>query len=44
MSRSVKKGPYVDARLIGRVEEMNKHNEREGPQDLVARQRRSSRR
>ena len=28
MSRSVKKGPYVDARLIGRVEEMNKHNER----------------
>ena len=28
MSRSVKKGPYVDARLIGRVEEMNKRNER----------------
>ena len=28
MSRSVKKGPYVDARLIGRVEEMNKCNER----------------
>jgi small subunit ribosomal protein S19 len=28
MSRSVKKGPYVDARLIGRVEEMNKRSER----------------
>jgi small subunit ribosomal protein S19 len=28
MSRSVKKGPYVDARLIGRVDEMNKRNER----------------
>jgi small subunit ribosomal protein S19 len=28
MSRSVKKGPYVDARLLGRVEEMNKRNER----------------
>ncbi len=28
MSRSVKKGPYVDARLLGRVEEMNRRNER----------------
>ena len=28
MSRSVKKGPYVDARLLGRVDEMNKRNER----------------
>ena len=28
MSRSVKKGPFVDARLLGRVEEMNKRNER----------------
>jgi small subunit ribosomal protein S19 len=28
MSRSVKKGPYVDARLIGRVDDMNKRNER----------------
>ncbi len=28
MSRSVKKGPYVDARLLGRIEEMNKRNER----------------
>jgi small subunit ribosomal protein S19 len=28
MSRSVKKGPFVDARLIGRVDEMNKRNER----------------
>ena len=28
MSRSVKKGPYVDARLLGRIEEMNRRNER----------------
>ena len=28
MSRSVKKGPYVDARLLGRIDEMNKRNER----------------
>jgi small subunit ribosomal protein S19 len=28
MSRSVKKGPYVDARLLGRVDDMNKRNER----------------
>ena len=28
MSRSVKKGPYVDARLLGRVEDMNKKSER----------------
>jgi len=28
MSRSVKKGPFVDARLLGRIEEMNKRNER----------------
>ncbi len=28
MSRSVKKGPYVDARLLGRVDEMNKRSER----------------
>ena len=27
MSRSVKKGPYVDARLLGRIEEMNKRKE-----------------
>jgi len=27
MSRSVKKGPFIDARLLGRVEEMNKRNE-----------------
>ena len=27
MSRSVKKGPFVDPRLLGRVEEMNKRNE-----------------
>jgi small subunit ribosomal protein S19 len=28
MSRSVKKGPFVEARLLGRVQEMNKKNER----------------
>ena len=28
MSRSVKKGPFVEARLLGRVPEMNKKNER----------------
>ena len=28
MSRSVKKGPFIDARLLGRVEEMNKRSER----------------
>jgi small subunit ribosomal protein S19 len=28
MSRSVKKGPFVDARLLGRIEDMNKRNER----------------
>ena len=27
MSRSVKKGPYVDARLLARIEDMNKRNE-----------------
>jgi small subunit ribosomal protein S19 len=28
MSRSVKKGPFVEARLLGRVQEMNKRTER----------------
>ena len=28
MSRSVKKGPFVDARLLGRIDEMHKRNER----------------
>ena len=28
MSRSSKKGPYVDIRLLGRVEEMNRTNEK----------------
>jgi len=27
MSRSVKKGPFVDARLLGRVDDMNKRSE-----------------
>ena len=29
MSRSLKKGPYVEPRLLGRIEEMNKRNERQ---------------
>ena len=28
MARSVKKGPFVDERLFGRVEQMNKRNEK----------------
>ena len=28
MSRSMKKGPFVEARLLGRVQEMNRRNER----------------
>lgn len=28
MSRSVKKGPYVEAKLLARIEEMNKANEK----------------
>lgn len=28
MSRSLKKGPFVDPRLLSRVEEMNKRNEK----------------
>ena len=28
MSRSIKKGPFVEPRLQGRVEEMNKRNEK----------------
>ncbi|SHF01634.1 30S ribosomal protein S19 [Alkalibacter saccharofermentans] len=28
MSRSLKKGPYVEERLLKRVEEMNKNNEK----------------
>ena len=28
MSRSVKKGPFVDARLLGRIDDMNSKNER----------------
>jgi small subunit ribosomal protein S19 len=29
MSRSVKKGPFVEARLLGRVQEMNRRNEKQ---------------
>ena len=28
MSRSVKKGPFVEARLLGRIEDMNKRSEK----------------
>ena len=28
MSRSIKKGPFVEARLLGRIEDMNKRNEK----------------
>jgi small subunit ribosomal protein S19 len=28
MSRSIKKGPFVDAKLIKRIEELNKKNEK----------------
>lgn len=28
MSRSLKKGPYVDEKLLSRIEEMNKKNEK----------------
>ena len=28
MSRSIKKGPFVEARLLGRVQEMNKRSEK----------------
>src|SRR5688500_20413041 len=28
MSRSLKKGPFVDARLLGRIDDMNKRSER----------------
>src|SRR3972149_11511287 len=28
MSRSLKKGPFVEARLLGRVQEMNKRSEK----------------
>ncbi|MGH2368754.1 MAG: 30S ribosomal protein S19, partial [Chloroflexota bacterium] len=28
MSRSVKKGPYVDAKLLARIEVMNRRNEK----------------
>ena len=28
MSRSIKKGPFIEARLLGRIEEMNKRSEK----------------
>jgi small subunit ribosomal protein S19 len=28
VSRSLKKGPYVEVRLLKRIEQMNRHNER----------------
>ena len=35
MSRSVKKGPFIEARLLGRIEEMNKRNEKKVVELLV---------
>ena len=37
MSRSVKKGPFVEARLLGRVQDDEQAQREEGRQDLVAR-------
>jgi len=34
--RSVKKGPFVESRLLGRVQTMNKRSREEGRQDLVS--------
>jgi small subunit ribosomal protein S19 len=28
MSRSIKKGPFIESRLLGRIEQMNKKNEK----------------
>ena len=28
MARSIKKGPYVESKLLSKIEEMNKNNER----------------
>ena len=28
MSRSIKKGPFIEARLLGRIEEMNRRSEK----------------
>ena len=35
MSRSVKKGPYVEARLLKRVEELNAANDKKSSQNMV---------
>jgi len=35
MSRSTKKGPFVDKKLLARIVEMNKKREKKGYQDLV---------
>ena len=43
MSRSVKKGPFVQEALLKRVEEMNAKNEKKVLKDLVARVPRYSR-
>ena len=44
MSRSSKKGPWVEERLMARIEAMNEREQEAHGQDLVARPRRSSRR
>ena len=35
MSRSVKKGPFVQEKLLKRIQEMNEKNEKKGFKDLV---------
>ena len=35
MSRSVKKGPFVDLPLLEKIEVMNRSGDQEGHQDLV---------
>ncbi len=37
MSRSLKKGPYVDERLMAKVERNQRHGQSRADQDLVAR-------
>ena len=37
MSRSLKKGPFVDGKLLKRIEAMNQKSEKKVHQDLVAR-------
>lgn len=36
MSRSLKKGPFVEPRLLGRIEAMNEAGKKRGCENLVA--------